>query len=80
MKQRNHYFKLLTRKCNYNYRRKIKIENKAENKQHQFKKQCIMSSNNDNVKNSLNIAIMSRIIMHLTLITLFSIKEKKRKF
>ena len=32
IKQRNHYFKLLTRKCNYNHRKKIKIENRAENK------------------------------------------------
>ena len=34
IKQRNYYFKLLTRRCNYNYRKKIKIENKAKNKQH----------------------------------------------
>ena len=38
MKQRNHYFEFLTRKCNYNYRKKIKIENKTEDRQHQFKK------------------------------------------
>ena len=36
IKQRNHYFKLLTRKCNYNHRRRIKIENKTKNRQHQF--------------------------------------------
>ena len=36
IKQRNHYFKLLTRKCNYNHQKRIEIENKAENKQHQF--------------------------------------------
>ena len=34
IKQQNHYLKLLTRRCNYNYRKKIKIENKAKNKQH----------------------------------------------
>ena len=34
MKQRNHYLKLLTRKCNYNHQRKIKIENKTKDKQH----------------------------------------------
>ena len=32
IKQRNHYFKLLTRRCNYNHQRKIKIENKTKNK------------------------------------------------
>ena len=32
MKQRNHYLKLLTRRCNYNHRKKIKIEDKAEDK------------------------------------------------
>ena len=36
IKQQNYYFKLLTRKCNYNHRKKIKIENKIKDKQHQF--------------------------------------------
>ena len=34
MKQRNHYFKFLTRRCNYNHQRKIKIESKAESRQY----------------------------------------------
>ena len=38
IKQRNYYFKLLTRRCNYNHRKRIEIENKTEDKQHQFKK------------------------------------------
>ena len=38
MKQRNHYFKFLTRRCNYNHRKKIKIESKVKDKQHQFEK------------------------------------------
>ena len=38
IKQRNHYFKLLTRKCNYNHRKRIKIENKTKDRQHQFEK------------------------------------------
>ena len=79
MKQQNYYFKLLTRKCNYNYRKKIKIESKAKNKQHQFKKQCITSSSSDNVKNSSNTAIMNKIIMHLAFMTLFLIKREKKK-
>ena len=32
IKQQNYYFKLLTRRCNYNYQRKIKIEDKAKDK------------------------------------------------
>ena len=79
IKQRNHYFKLLTRRCNYNHQRKIKIEGKAENKQHQFEKQCIMSSNSDNVKSSSNIATMNKVIMHLAFITLFSIEREEKK-
>ena len=34
IKQQNHYFKLLMRRCNYNHRRKIKIKNKAKDRQH----------------------------------------------
>ena len=28
IKQRNYYFKLLTRRCNYNHRKRLEIENK----------------------------------------------------
>ena len=38
-----------------------------------------MSSNSDSVKNSLNIAIMSKIIMHFAFMTLFSIEREKKK-
>ena len=38
IKQRNHYFKLLARKCNYNHRKRIEIENKAKDRQYQFEK------------------------------------------
>ena len=79
MKQQNHYFKLLTRKCNYNHRKRIKIESKAKNKQHQFKEQCIILSSNDNVKSSSNIATMNKIIMHFAFMILFSIERKEKK-
>ena len=80
MKQRNHYLKFLTRRCNYNHQKKIKIEDKAEDKQHQFEEQCITLSSSDNVKSSSNIAIMNKIIMHFAFMILFSIERKKKEF
>ena len=75
MKQQNHYFKPLTRRYNHNHRRRLNIKDK----QYQFKEQCIILLSSDNIKNSLNTAIMKRIIMHLALMTLFLIERKEKK-
>ena len=79
IKQRNHYFKFLSRKCNYNHWKRIKIKDKAEDKQHQFEKQCIMLSNSGSVKSSSNIAIINKVIMHFAFMILFSIERKEKK-
>ena len=59
--------------------KKIKIENKTEDRQHQFEKQCIILLNNGNVKNSSNIVIMNKMIMHFAFMTLFLIERKEKK-